>query len=84
MRDGTMEQRLTLLVGRKTYSVVTSLGEERAREVSEVVRQVLDQTDPSLSQEERLFLVSMLLASQMVHLRERLEILAGPEGEESS
>ncbi|EFQ23572.1 hypothetical protein [Aminomonas paucivorans] len=79
-----MEQRLTLLVGRKTYSVVTSLGEERAREVSEVVRQVLDQTDPSLSQEERLFLVSMLLASQMVHLRERLEILAGPEGEESS
>ena len=79
-----MEHRLTLLVGRKTYSVVTSLGEERAREVSEVVRQVLDQTDPSLSQEERLFLVSMLLASQMVHLRERLEILAGPEGEESS
>ena len=79
-----MEQRLTLLVGRKTYSVVTSLGEERAREVSEVVRQVLDQTDPSLSQEERLFLVSMLLASQMVHLRERLEILAGPEGEGSS
>ncbi len=79
-----MEQRLTLLVGRKTYSVVTSLGEERARKVSEVVRQVLDQTDPSLSQEERLFLVSMLLASQMVHLRERLEILAGPEGEESS
>ena len=79
-----MEQRLTLLVGRKTYSVVTSLGEERAREVSEVVRQVLDQTDPSLSQEERLFLVSMLLASLMVHLRERLEILAGPEGEESS
>ena len=79
-----MEQRLTLLVGRKTYSVVTSLGEERAREVSEVVRQVLDQTDPSLSQEERLFLVSMLLASQMVHLRERLEVLAGPEGGESS
>ena len=79
-----MEQRLTLLVGRKTYSVVTSLGEERAREVSEVVRQVLDQTDPSLSQEERLFLVSMLLASQMVHLRERLEILAGPEGGDPS
>lgn len=79
-----MEQRLTLLVGRKTYSVVTSLGEERAREVSEVVRQVLDQTDPSLSQEERLFLVSMLLASQMVHLRERLEVLAGPEGGDPS
>ena len=76
-----MEQRLTLLVGRKTYSVVTSLEEDRAREVLEVVRQLLEQTNPSLSQEERLFLVSMHLSSELLHLRDLLEPLASPAEE---
>lgn len=66
-------RRVTLLVGRKSYNLRTSLDEERLREVYEVLRDVMSTTDPSMEQDERLFISCITLSSELVALSSRLE-----------
>ncbi|EHM10189.1 hypothetical protein TheveDRAFT_1065 [Thermanaerovibrio velox DSM 12556] len=70
-----MERRLVLLVGKKSYPIVTSLEEEEVQEAAGLVRSLVDSLDPSLSQDERLFLASMSLSSQLLKLLGDLERL---------
>ena len=73
-------RRVTLLVGRKSYNLRTSLDEERLREVYEVLRDVMSTTDPSMEQDERLFISCITLSSELVALSSRLEDIVSKGG----
>ena len=73
-------RRVTLLVGRKSYNLRTSLDEERLREVYEVLREVISTTDPSMEQDERLFIGCITLASELVALSSHLEEIVSEGG----
>ncbi|MCX7827667.1 MAG: cell division protein ZapA [Thermanaerothrix sp.] len=68
-----MERRLVLLVGKKSYPIVTSLEEEEVQRAASLVRSLVDSLDSSLSQDERLFLASMTLSSQLLRVQRDLE-----------
>jgi hypothetical protein len=70
-----MERRLVLLVGKKSYPIVTSLEEEEIQKAAGLVRSLVDSLDPSLSQDEKLFLASMTLSSQLLKVQGDLERL---------
>ena len=71
-----MEQRrVSLLVGRKSYNILTSLDEETLKEVYEVLHDAAATTDPAMDQDERLFLASMSLANELVALSRRVETM---------
>lgn len=68
-----MEQRhVSLLVGRKSYNILTVLDEAALRDVYGLVHDVAAETDPSMDQDERLFIVSMTLANELVSLAKRV------------
>lgn len=69
-----MENRgVSLLVGKRSYSFLTSLDEDRLSEVYDVLRDVVATTDSALHQDERLFISCMVLASELVSTSSRLE-----------
>ena len=76
-------RRVSLLVGKQSYNLLTSMTEARLNKVSRLLTDTMANTDPQLQQDERLFLVSMILASSLYSLlyqiwnRGRLRHLAG-------
>lgn len=69
-----MEQRrVSLLVGRKSYNILTSLEDSMLKEVYEVLHDAAAVTDASMDQDERLFLAGMSLANEIVSLHRRNE-----------
>jgi hypothetical protein len=68
-------ERRTVLVGRKTYSVVTALDERRFDEVLALTGAVLQETNEKLAQEDRLLLACFLLANGALEIRDRLAAL---------
>lgn len=72
-----MERRLVLLVGKKSYPIVTSLDEGEVQRVANLVRALMDSLDPALSQDEKLFLTSMTLSNRLLKLQDALEALLG-------
>jgi hypothetical protein len=69
----------TVVVGRKNYTIVTPLDEERFTEVVGLIRAVLKETNERFGQEERLFLSCLLLANRLVETRCRLEAILEAE-----
>lgn len=68
-----MEQRhVSLLVGRKSYNILTVLDEAALRDVYGLVHDIAAKTDTSMDQDERLFIVSMTLANELVSLAGRI------------
>jgi hypothetical protein len=68
-----MEQRrVSLLVGRKSYNILTSVDEDTLKEVYEVLHDAAAATDPAMDQDERLFLALMTLANELVELSRRV------------
>lgn len=62
-----MEPRhASLLVGKKSYRILTSLDEPSLREVYEVLRDAVADTDPAMEQDERLFLAAITLANELI------------------
>lgn len=55
-------RRVSVLVGKKTYPVLTRLDEGRFEAVLEIVRENLGKIDSSVDQEERLLLTCFKLA----------------------
>ena len=71
-------RRVSLLVGKQSYNLLTSMTEARLNKVSRLLTDTMANTDPQLQQDERLLLVSMILASSLEQAREQLEhILEG-------
>ena len=71
-------RRVSLLVGKQSYNLLTPMTEARLNKVSRLLTDTMANTDPQLQQDERLFLVSMILASSLEQAREQLEhILEG-------
>lgn len=69
-----MEQRrVSLLVGRKSYNILTSLDEDTLKEVYDVLHDAAAATDPAMDQDERLFLASMSLANELIALSGRVD-----------
>lgn len=68
-----METRnVSLLVGNRTYSLVTSLDDERLNEVASLLHDAVAETDPRMLQDERLFLASLQLASALVSTSKKI------------
>lgn len=66
-------RRVSLLVGKQSYNLLTSMTEARLNRVSRLLTDVIANTDPQLQQDERLFLASLILASSLERAREQLE-----------
>lgn len=65
-----------LLVGKKSYSLRTTLDEASLKEVYGVLHDAVAQTDPAMEQDERLFLASISLANEIVDLQSKLDEIA--------
>ena len=75
-----METRnVSLLVGNRTYSLVTSLDDERLNEVASLLHDAVSNTDPRMLQDERLFLASLQLASALISTSTKLDELTDGE-----
>lgn len=71
-----MEQRhVSLLVGKKSYNILSKLDEAELRDVYGIVHDMAAATDPALDQDERLFIVSMTLANELTTLAKRIEAM---------
>lgn len=68
-------RRVSLLVGRKSYNILTPLDEESLRDVYGMVHDIAAETDPSTDQDERLFIVSMTLANELVAISRRIDAM---------
>lgn len=75
-----METRnVSLLVGNRTYNLVTSLDDDRLNEVASLLHDVVSTTDARMLQDERLFLASLTLASSLVSISAKLDDLTNGE-----
>lgn len=78
-----MEQRrVSLLVGRKSYNILTSLEDDMLKDVYDVLHDAAAATDPAMDQDERLFLAGMSLANEIVTLHRHIEKMAAIIGGE--
>lgn len=72
-------RNVSLLVGNRTYSLVTSLDDDRLNEVASLLHDVISTTDARMLQDERLFLASLKLASSLVSISAKLDNLTNGE-----
>ena len=72
---------ISLLVGKHSYSFTTSLDEDRLSEVHDLVQDIINNTDSTLEQDERLFLTCMILANELTSISARIKNILGSEGE---
>ncbi|MDR1481699.1 MAG: cell division protein ZapA [Synergistaceae bacterium] len=63
---------VSLLVGRKSYNLLTSMSEDRLRDIDDLLREVVPNTPPRMEQDERLFIACMTLASELTSVVARL------------
>jgi hypothetical protein len=69
-----MENRsVPLVVGNKSYPLLTSLDEKKLKAVYEILRDVVDATPQTLDQDQRLFIACMTLSDAFVSVASRLE-----------
>ncbi len=68
-------RRVSLLVGRKSYNILTPLDEDTLKEVYEILHDAASATDPAMEQDERLFLVAMNLANEIAALTRRVKTM---------
>jgi hypothetical protein len=69
-----MESRsVPLLVGNKSYPLLTTLDEEKLKAVYGVLRDVVASTPQALEQDQKLFIAGIILADALVNLTTRLE-----------
>ncbi|MDR3331331.1 MAG: cell division protein ZapA [Synergistaceae bacterium] len=69
-----MEKRaVSLLVGRKSYNLITSMEDEKLKKVYDLLRDVMETTEQTMEQDERLFITCMTLASELASISSRLE-----------
>ncbi|ACZ18965.1 cell division protein ZapA [Thermanaerovibrio acidaminovorans] len=71
-------KRLALLIGKRSYPIVTSR-EEEVQRAADLLRSVVESLDSSLSQDEMLFLAAMTLSGELIRVEDRLRELAGGE-----
>ncbi|MDR1943388.1 MAG: cell division protein ZapA [Synergistaceae bacterium] len=69
-----MESRsVPLLVGNKSYSLLTSLDDEKLKAVYGVLQDYVAHAPQTLEQDQRLFLACIMLADKLVNTTARLE-----------
>jgi hypothetical protein len=62
-----------LLIGNKSYPLLTSLDEEKLKVVYGVLREAVATTPQTFEQDQRLFIASIKLADELVNVTLRLE-----------
>ncbi|MDR1943229.1 MAG: hypothetical protein LBQ19_00240 [Synergistaceae bacterium] len=77
-----MESRsVPLLVGNKSYPLLTSLDDEKLKIVYGVLKDVVASTPGTFEQDQRLFIACIKLADALVNISTRLDgILSGLSG----
>jgi hypothetical protein len=77
-------RQVSLLIGRQSYSMKTSLSDEDIKDAQDIVNGVLKETSGMTSEQEiRLAVACMVLANRMVSAGRRIEyILSGEEEKE--
>ncbi len=68
-------RRVQVLAGKRMYTLLSSLDEERLKRVSQIIQDTVAQTDPVLDQDERLFLAFAMTASVLDDTTEKLRDL---------
>jgi hypothetical protein len=71
------QRRVSLLVGKKSYNILTSVDDDTLKEVYDVLHDAAAATDPAMDQDERLFLASMTLANEVVELSRHVRSMTG-------
>ena len=82
-----MERRrsVSLLIGRKSYNLITSMSDDKLKKVYDLLRDVMANTDSGLEQDEWLFIACMTLASELTSISDRLnDILSEAELEKNA
>ncbi|MDR0616142.1 MAG: hypothetical protein LBG29_04975 [Synergistaceae bacterium] len=76
-----MESRsIPLLVGNKSYPLLTSLDDEKLRIVYAVLKDAMASTPQTFEQDQRLFIACIQLADALVNISSRLDnILSGTQ-----
>lgn len=63
---------VSLLVGRKSYNILTSLDDASLKDVYSILHDAVAETDAAMEQDERLFLAAMMLANELSMLGDTL------------
>jgi hypothetical protein len=75
-------RQVSLLIGRQSYSMKTSLSDEDIKDAQDIVNGVLKETSGMTSEQEiRLAVACMVLANRMVSAGRRIEYILSKEEE---
>jgi hypothetical protein len=75
-------RQVSLLIGRQSYSMKTSLSDEDIKDAQDIVNNVLKETSGMTSEQEiRLAVACMVLANRMVSAGRRIEHILSKEDE---
>lgn len=66
-------RRVNVLVGKKTYSILTRLDEHRFNAVLKIVKEAVESVEGSVEQEQRLLLGCLKMAYEIEEATEKLE-----------
>ena len=73
-----MEPRnVSLLIGKKSYNLITSLDNDELKEVSDLLIEAMPGTNSSLTQDELLFIAGMTLAGELAAISKKAERMLG-------
>lgn len=80
-----MEARhVSLLVGKRSYNIRTSLDEETLKDVYTILHDAVAETDPAMDQDERLFLAGIMLANELSMLAGQVDRMSSLIGRQPS
>jgi len=66
-------RRVNVLVGKKTYSILTRLDEDKFNAVLKIVKEAVEGIEGSVEQEQRLLLGCLKMAYEIEEVTEKLE-----------
>jgi hypothetical protein len=66
-------RRVNVLVGKKTYSILTRLDEQKFKAVLSIVKEAVESVESSVDQEQRLLLGCLKMAYKIEEVTRKLE-----------
>ena len=74
-------RQVSLLIGRQSYSMKTSLSDDDIRDAQDIVNGIMHDTNTACEQEIRLALACMVLANRLAVTCRRLDRIVSPDAE---
>lgn len=66
-------RRVNVLIGKKTYSILTRLDDQKFKEVLSIVKEAVESVEGSVDQEHRLLLGCLKMAYKIEEVTRKLE-----------